>query len=257
MKRVSISTLAVVLMLWAAGGPALAGEDAAVILAGVDARTGGNLAPKDIQSDMVMTIVQGNLVKEREIRAWTRNNPGRDDDRLMKFISPADVRDVGFLVLSDDTMYIYLPEFKRTRRIASSNKKDSFMSSDFSYDDLGTGDFTASYDPVLKEESPLAWVLELKKKAGADQSYARIVMTVDKEMGVPVKTEMYDDAGRLWKSTEQAYASIDKYRVMSKVKMTDHRKNSTTTLEFKNIKVDKGVGDDLFTERNLVRSIRG
>ncbi len=256
MKRTS-PILAYLLLCCAFGGAAIAGEDAAAILAGVDARTGGNLAPKDMQSSMVMTISQGSSVKVREIRAWTRNNPGKDDDRLMKFVSPADVRDVGFLVLSDDTMYIYLPEFKRTRRIASSNRKDSFMSSDFSYDDLGTGDFALSYDPTLKEESASAWVLELKRKSGSDKTYARIVMTVDKQTGMPVKSEMYDEAGRLWKSAEQTYGSVGNYAVMSLVKMTDHKKNSSTTLEFRDVKVDKGVGDDLFTERNLVRKIQG
>lgn len=255
MRRMRLTAAAIAVFL-AVSGSALAAEDAASILAGVDARTGGNLAPKDIQSDMVMTIVQGSSTKVREIRAWTRNNPGKDDDRLMKFIAPADVRDVGFLVLSDDTMYIYLPEFKRTRRIASSNKKDAFMSSDFSYDDLGTGDFAASYDPTLKEDGASVWVLELKQKAGADTSYGRLAMTVDKEKGMPVKTEMYDDAGRLWKSAEQAFVSVDGFWVMSRVRMTDHKKNSTTTLEFKNLKINKGVGDDLFTERNLVRKIQ-
>jgi len=82
-------------------------------------------------------------------------------------------------------------------------------------------------------------------------------MTVDKRMHMPVKTEMYDEAGRLWKSAEQAYASIDGYWVMTAVKMTDHKKGSSTTLEFKDMKVDKGVGADLFTERSLVRKIQG
>lgn len=256
MKRTSL-ILASVLLLIAASAPAAAAEDAAAVLAGVDERTGGTLAPKDMQSNMVMTITQGSSVKVREIRAWTRNNAGKNDDRLMKFVSPADVRDVGFLVLSDDSMYIYLPEFHRTRRIASSNRKDAFMSSDFSYDDLGTGEYARSYEPALREENAGAWVLDLKRKAGSDKLYSRIVMTVDKRMHMPVKTEMYDEAGRLWKSAEQAYASIDGYWVMTAVKMTDHKKGSSTALEFKDMKVDKGVGADLFTERNLVRKIQG
>jgi len=251
-----LSIVPVVLVLLATSAAAAFAEDAAAILAGVDERTGGKSAPADVKADMVMTITQGSSVKVREIRAWTRNNPGKDDDRLMKFIAPADVRDVGFLVLSDDTMYIYLPEFHRTRRIASSNKKDSFMSSDFSYDDLGTGDFAVSYDPTLLEEKADAWVLELKRKAGSDKTYPRIVMTVDKAKGMPVKTELYDDGGRLWKSAEQSYTSIKNFWVASTIKMTDHKKGSSTTMEMKNVKVNEGVSADLFTERNLVRRIQ-
>ena len=70
-------------------------------------------------------------------------------------------RTIGFLVLAEDSMYIYLPEFHRTRRIASSNKKDPFMGSDFSYEDMGTSAFSQYYDPKLLKESAEEWQLEL------------------------------------------------------------------------------------------------
>jgi outer membrane lipoprotein-sorting protein len=181
----------------------------------------------------------------------------KDDDRLMKFLSPADVRDVGFLVLGGDTMYIYLPEFHRTRRIASSNRKDAFMSSDFSYEDLGTGEFAKSYDPSLKEEKPDAWILELRRKPGSDKTYLRIVMTVDKARSMAVKTELYDESGRLWKTAEQTPAQVKGYWISTRIRMTDHKKGSSTVLEMKDVKVDQGLGDDLFTERQLVRKVQG
>lgn len=260
MKR-QLSILVVLLTgLSAAAAPAarpLPLQDAAAILAAVDARSGGSQAPRDMQSTMVMTMVQGNSTKVREIMAWSRTRPDQDDDRLMKFIAPADVRDVGFLVLGDSTMYIYLPEFHRTRRIASSNRKDAFMSSDFSYEDLGTGAFAKSYDPSLKEEKPEAWVLELRRKPGSDKIYPRIVMTVDKARSVAVKTELYDEGGRLWKTAEQAPAQVKSYWIATRIKMTDHKRGSSTLLEMKDLKVDQGLSDDLFTERQLVRKVQG
>jgi outer membrane lipoprotein-sorting protein len=231
-------------------------QDAAAILASVDARSGGSQAPKDMKSTMVMTMVQGGSTKVRQIMAWSRINKDKDDDRLMKFLAPADVRDVGFLVLGDATMYIYLPEFHRTRRIASSNRKDAFMSSDFSYEDLGTGEFAKSYDPVLKEERPEAWILELRRKPGADKTYPRIVMTVDKARSLAVKTELYDEGGRLWKTAEQTPVQVQSYWIATRIKMTDHKRGSSTLLEMKDLKVDLGLGDDLFTERNLVRKVQ-
>ncbi len=241
----------------ALAAPPLPPQDAAAILAAVDARSGGALAPKDMQSSMVMTISQGGATKVREIRAWTRNNADKDDDRLMKFLAPADVRDVGFLVLGDGAMYIYLPEFHRTRRIASSNKKDSFMSSDFSYDDLATGDMAAKYDPVLKEDRADAWVLELKRKPGTESAYPKIVMTVDKAKSVAVKTELYDDGGMLWKTAEMVPEPIKGFWVATRITMTDHKRGSKTVMEMKGVKVNEGVGSDLFTERSLVRKVQG
>lgn len=261
MKR-HLSILAV-LLLGLCGAAAFgarpfpSGPDAAAILAAVDARSSGSLAPKDMQSSMVMTIHQGATTKVREIMAWSRNNKDKDDDRLMKFLAPADVRGVGFLVLGGDTMYIYLPEFHRTRRIASSNKKDAFMSSDFSYDDLGTGEFAKSYDPVLKEDKADVWILELKRKPGSDTAYPKIIMTVDKAKSVAVKSELYDEAGRLAKTAEQTPTQVKGYWIPTVIKMTDNRKNTSTTMELKDAKVDQGIGDDLFTERSLVRKVQG
>jgi outer membrane lipoprotein-sorting protein len=238
-----------------ASGPASGGADAAAVLKAVEDRSLGALAPKDVQALMVMTINQGGAVKTREIRAWTRNNEGKDDYRVMKFLSPADVQGVGFLVLAEDAMYIYLPEFHRTRRIASSNKKDAFMGSDFSYEDMGTGGFSRAYDPALLREDDKTWTLELKRKPGADKPYARLVMTVDKAVSMAVRLECYDSGGGLWKTIEQKPEKIGTYWIATTIKVSDAKKGSFTVLEMRDVKPDQRLGDDIFTERFLVRRL--
>jgi len=235
---------------------ALAAADAPTILKSLEDTLIGAQAPKDLQATMTMTISRSGSVKTREIRAWSKNNEGRDDFRVLKFISPADVKDVGFLVLAEDSMYIYLPEFHRVRRIASSNKKDPFMDSDFSYEDMGTGGYSKSYDPKILSETDKSWVLELTKKKDADRPYSKILLTVDKSSGLPVKMEAFDGAGRPWKTSDQVASRVGKYWIMTSYTMTDLKKNSTTTLEMKDLKPDQKLAEDVFSERFLVRGVR-
>jgi outer membrane lipoprotein-sorting protein len=230
---------------------ALPAADAAAVLKAMEENTNGANAPRDLEADMVMTIQDGGGVRVRELRAWTRNIADKDDLRVLKFLSPADVKDIGFLVLDQDSMYIYLPEFHRTRRIASSSKKDPFMGSDFSYEDMGTSALSKYYDPRMLKESDGEWQLELLRKPGADKPYARIVLTVSKANAMPVRMELYDASGSLGKVAEETAQQVGKYWIMSRIKMTRVKKGTSTVLEMKNIKADQGLGDEIFSERFL------
>jgi len=227
------------------------------ILKKVDALTVGDEAPKDTQMVMTMKIVSpsGNQ-KIRELKAWSKNNLNQDDWRLMKFMSPPDVRDVGFLTLSDEQMYLYLPEFHRIRRIASHNKSDSFMGSDFSYDDLGVSSYQKYYDAEIIKEDNSYWILKLSKKPEADKPYENIEMWVSKNSNLPEKMNLYDSSGKLWKEVAQESKLIDKYRIPVKITMKNIKEGSWTELVMKEIQTDQGLGSELFTPRYLKRSIR-
>ena len=64
------------------------------------------------------------------------------EKRMIRFIEPADVRGTSMLVVdnknSADEMWIYLPALKKTRRIVTSEKGKSFMSSEFSNADMAS-----------------------------------------------------------------------------------------------------------------------
>lgn len=235
--------------LWLAGS--LLATDAATVLKAVEENTMGLNAPRDVEADMLMTIQDGVNVRNREIHAWARNNQDKDDVRVLKFLSPADVKDVGFLVLAEDSMYIYLPEFHRTRRIASSNKKDPFMGSDFSYEDIGTSAYSQYYDPKLLKENTGEWQLELLRKKGANKPYAKIILTVSKSNSMPTRMELFDAAGNLSKVAEQTSQQAGKYWIMARIKMSNVKKGTATVMEMKNIKVDQNLQGEIFSERFL------
>lgn len=224
------------------------------ILRRVDAAVSGPAAPRDMESVMTMTITSASgAVKTRRLRVWSQAVPGDGSRRLMKFLSPPDVGGIGFLTLADDRMYLYLPEFRRIRRIASHNKNDSFVGSDFSYEDLSASAFSDSYAPSLAGEDETSWTLDLERKEGADTPYKKIRLVVSKDALLPLRMELHDNSGERVKIEEQENGRAGAYWVPVRIRMKDLKSGSRTELVMSGVKVDQGLRDEVFTPRNLQR----
>lgn len=233
----------------------LTGED---ILAKVEAVNDA----QDQTSNMKMILIdKGEKENIREVKVWTKG----ERKRLIKFLSPADVKGVGFLVLDADLesekMYLYLPAFNKTRRIAGSAKSESFMGSDFSYSDISSANYSQDYQAKRMSDEDDQYVLELKRKEGSNKDYAKLVMRVSPEVFVPTKIEFYEL--KKVKGKEQLnlrkvmnaekIIRIGKYWIPQQITMEDIKKSHRTIMELSNIQFDIGLSDDLFTERYLQR----
>ena len=94
------------------------------------------------------------------LRLWKDYNSkdGFDVKMITFFKSPPDVRGTGFLSWSywddkkDDDQWLYLPALRKVRRIASNNKGDYFMGTDFTYDDMGERKVKQDHHKLVKEE---------------------------------------------------------------------------------------------------------
>ena len=95
-------------------------------------------------TEMEMVLVDKNGNKRvRNVKSFRRDagKDGEDTQSIMFFVTPADVKDTGFLTYDydddakDDDQWLYLPALKKTKRIASSDKSSSFMGTDFTYSD--------------------------------------------------------------------------------------------------------------------------
>ena len=110
---------------------------------------------RDSRSTMRMKLFDRHgRVRERALtssRCAGRGQPGApatapDGDRLLiRFTYPNDIRGTGFLVwehpTSDDERFLYLPSLGRVRRIAGTETQESFVGSDFTYEDIGGREF--------------------------------------------------------------------------------------------------------------------
>jgi outer membrane lipoprotein-sorting protein len=248
----AVGSLAVLSVLLITGqAHALTGDE---ILERVDAVLS---APTDGTSTAVMTLIdKGGSTKERRLQLWTRYFKDKDDWSLTKFVSPPEVRDLGFLSLADDKMYLYLPAFDRVRRIASHARKESFAGSDLSNDDLSTGRYVDHFSAKIMKETDREYVLELTRKPGSDRIYPKSIVWVDKENYTIPRMELFETNEKLWKTFEGQYKQIQGYWAMTKLTMTDVQKDHKTVMTLGDIRFDVGLDDKTFTERYLKRRVK-
>ncbi len=208
-------------------------------------------APKDRTASMKLTLIdKDENSRVREIKMWQLGK----EKRLIKFLSPADVKGVGFLVLSDNEMYLYMPAFKKIRRIASHVKNESFMGTDFSYNDIGKCQYTKDFAAEIKEEIEEGYILELTPTPKSDVDYAKLTMWVNKAHYIPSRVEYYNKKGTLLKVMEnEDTETVDGYWTPMKVTMKNLKAEHKTIMEFVNVVHNTGLKEDMFTKRMLKR----
>src|SRR5262245_60549564 len=77
--------------------------------------------------------------------------------RLMRISAPPDMRGVGTLTVAHktvaDDLWVYLPSLRRVRRLVSSNRRDPWMGSDFSYGDVAGHEVADWNHSIVRRET--------------------------------------------------------------------------------------------------------
>src|SRR3990172_11909951 len=161
---------------------------------------------KDSKSESAMTLInESGQKRERKSTGVSKlQTNGIDNMRLIKFISPADVKGTSNLMIEhsdgDDDIWIYLPALKKVRRLVSSNKKDSFVGTDFSYEDV-IGQKVEEWDHRLVKEEEVTgqpcYVIESLPKnetVKSNSGYGKRTTWIRKDNFVMIKGEILDPA---------------------------------------------------------------
>ncbi len=209
-------------------------------------------APKDRVAVMKMTLIDKNgNVKHRQIKLYQQGK----NKRLIRFLSPPDVKGVSFLALGDNDMWLYMPAFHKIRRIASHVKNENFMGTDFTYDDMAQSNYTEKYSAKILKQTDSVFVLELTPKPGKNVAYKRLIMTVDKKTFLPTKIEFVNKNGKTLKIlTNRSIEKIEGYWTPKEMTMENLLKGHKTTMILSDIKHNVGLKSSVFTKRYLKRS---
>lgn len=134
---------------------------------------------------------------------------------VVRFLEPADVEGTALLYRenageADDDVYLYLPSFKRTRRIAGAQKRGAFMGSDFTYADMENRDVKAATYQALPDavvDGVDCWHLVATPRA--DQLYGKVELWVRKDSFLAQQIKFFDRKGAFHK----AYRLLEARRV--------------------------------------------
>jgi outer membrane lipoprotein-sorting protein len=231
--------------LAAASAHASPGDD---YLAQVDKRAN---APTDTWFSFKATTQEpGKALREM---AFEVQNKG--EKRMVRFTAPSDMKGTRVLVLSRQQMWVYLPAYRKVRRVASHVKQQGFMGTTYSDEDMSTTQFGGVFTAAVVSESEVDVQLRLSPRAGAESGYAHAEMVVRKDIMLPSEIRYFNEAGQHLKTeTRSEYDCANELCTPRKMKMTDHaRGDAWTVLDAVSRRVNQGVSDSKFTVRNLER----
>jgi len=173
----------------------------------------------------------------RETTMAMRIFPDGTEKRVIIFLSPADVKGTGMLIVDndkkEDDMWIYMPALRKSRKIVASEKSKSFMGSEFSNSDLSIGnldEFTYQLEGSDKVGDENCWkiqVMPATPSIAADYGVAYKIMWISQKDYMPRKTQFFGPDG-----------SVAKELTFSGIKLLDPKANKyyITHMEMKNLK---------------------
>ena len=210
-------------------------------------------------------------VRERALTLVSRKGAADNDQLLIRFTQPADIRGTGFLVWehdkADDERFLYLPSLGRVRRIAGSETQESFVGSDFTYEDIGGRELTeytyaiadenASWNgkPALGAEAlaKAAWRLESRRK-DANVDFPRVVSLVLKDSFVVVHADIYNRRNEKQKTyTVRRLEQVEGIWTVMDSEMTNALERTRTELVIEKMDYNVGLKESDFSRRELER----
>jgi hypothetical protein len=261
----ALAGLAVAVALAAA--PATAELSGRQVMEREDARDDGDDASQDME--MILIDKNGNR-RVRELRSF-RRDLGEDTQSILFFLSPADVRETGFLTYDydgterDDDQWLFLPALKKTKRIASGDKSGSFMGSDFSYADMTDRELD-NYDYELLKQDQIdghkVWIVQAipnSEKEIDETGYTKSIFFVRQDNDVAIRAKSWVKKGRRHKYMEvKELEQIDGIWVATEIHMTTKKDRTTlhkTILRSSNVRFNQDIPDGEFTVRRLEKGL--
>ncbi len=217
------------------------------------------------ESTMTLTNKSGQQRVRKTFGTSKLDANGIDNKRMTRFLEPADVKGTVSLLDEhsdkDDDIWIYLPSLKKVRRLISSNKKDSFVGTDFSYGDVIGHKVNEWNHTLVKEEDierTACYVIEsLPKDATvkANTGYAKRISWIQKDNFVSLKTVAYDEANELLKeSTYKRWKEVEPVKHRWQAGILEAKNIQTghhTVITIDQSKYNTGVKDNFFTTRYM------
>jgi len=203
-------------------------------------------------SEMILIDKKGKE-EVREMIMFSQEGENGKSSTLVRFLSPKSVKGVTLLNINDgEKIHLYLPAFGKTKRIAGATKRDEFMGTGLSYEDMSMDYKDKDYEKKLLEETDSEYIVEVLP-SGEDVSYEKIILHVDKAKFYAKKVEFYETSNELIKTLTINKIKIDdKGKVTPmEIEFTDIEEEDKTKIVIKEIEYDIELSSSFFSIRTL------
>lgn len=186
-------------------------------------------------------------------------------DTVTRFTSPQDIRGQAVLFQefkdNQNNVFLYLPRFKKLRRVEGYDQGKSFMGTVFSYSDITTFHYSNYKYKYLKQEpcgvepgachviESIPATEEIKNRT----QYSKSVLWVRAENTVVVRSDAYDLKGKLSKRLVMSqYKKLPSGKwVPLKIRADSLESKKFSVLEYSQVKADVAIPNSTFTEEGV------
>jgi len=225
------------------------------------------LAGSEAVSTMTIIDAKGRERVRKIAQAAKLYDNGNTEKKLIRFLSPADVKGTGLLTFDykekDDDMWLFMPALRKTRRIISTEKAKNFMGSEFSYADMTPPVLDNFNYSILGEKECTGgecWEIEItpaNEEVADENGFSKKISSIGKEDFVIRKAVYYDLDGELHKEmTVKRIKEMDeenhKFRPVH-LEMVNKQNKRKSILKVNEIEFNPDVKDEYFTTRYLER----
>jgi outer membrane lipoprotein-sorting protein len=174
--------------------------------------------------------------------------------QLIVFEAPGDVAGMKVLMEDQNNLYIYLPEFKKVRRVAAHVQNQGFLGSTFTYEDMTQVKLSPYFKAELGAKNGSETTLVLTPKPGVESTYPKVEIVIDASKGGVTALRYFDGSGALVREqTRSEWIKIEGKLMPTKISMLNHKTKDLTVITLSDIKVNQGVDDSIFSRRELLR----
>jgi len=218
----------------------------------------------------VSMVIIDNKGRERKRKMTVLRRDAADSDALeeqaylsdQKFYvylhRPADVRKMAFLVWKqlkkNDARWVYLPALDLVKRIAASDKRTSFVGSDFFYEDISGRNLDEDNFSLEQTTDKLYVVKSVPREPGSVE-FAYYRLYIHKESFIPMKIEYFDKKNTKYRVAKTLKVkNIQGFPTVTMASMENLLTGSKTIMRYQKVEYNIGLDDQLFAERYLRKS---
>jgi outer membrane lipoprotein-sorting protein len=133
-----------------------------------------NYRSSSSQSTVAMTVHRPDWERRLQMKGWTRG----DNDALVRFVAPAKDAGNATLKVGADT-WVFNPKLNQVIKLPASMMTQSWMGSDFSYNDLSKSedlitDYTHQLTATAQVGGHTVWTIEATPKPGAPVVWGKV-----------------------------------------------------------------------------------
>jgi hypothetical protein len=178
-----------------------------------------------------------------------------DQDMLVFFSRPSNVKDTVFRVEKhieqNDNRWLYLPALDLVKRISAGDKRTSFVGSHFFYEDVSGRNPNEDTFTLISENNE-NYILSAVPKNKQSVEFNSYTVTISKSNFLPVRSIYFNQNQQaVRKMTVLKVQDIDGIATVMKSRITDLTNNSYTEMQFRKVKYDVGLPNNIFSERSM------